>query len=291
MLDLTFDEAMNTSEEVIAELFYNGSLSEEIHFKVFQSFWINDTIYQAVFEVEDNDIELQGHELRINFAEDFANNPQDLVVLSDFVDLDTRNPRILSLTASSYDLDNSDVEWRVTAVFDELMDTSSQMMLDFIDAPGLSSHLVLNNSRSSWLAPTVFEAVYDVLPGSFNQEYVRVIPRMALDTALNEVVSVDVDSFVSVKFEALGIQDLAEELSLYPVPAKAGEFINFEFNRHFTQLKVSFINILGQRFEAGLDYSGSGTGAVLVPNQLAGVYFIEFRSTNKVVARRPVYIK
>jgi hypothetical protein len=291
LLDLTFDEAMNTSEEVIAELFYNGSLSEEIHFKVFQSFWINDTIYQAVFEVEDNDIELQGHELRINFAEDFANNPQDLVVLSDFINLDTRNPRILSLTASSYDLDDSDVEWRVTAVFDELMDTSSQLMLDFIDAPSLSNHLVLNNSRSSWLAPTVFEAVYDVLPGSFNQEYVRVIPRMALDTALNEVVSMDVDSFVSVKFEALGIQDLAEELSLYPVPAKAGEFINFEFNRHFTQLKVSFINILGQGFEAGLGYSGSGNGVVLVPDQLAGVYFIEFRSANIVVARRAVYIK
>jgi hypothetical protein len=114
---------------------------------------------------------------------------------------------------------------------------------------------------------------------------------MALDTALNEVVSVDVDSFVSVKFEALGIQDLAEEVSLYPVPAKAGEFINFEFNRHFTQLKVSFINMLGQRFEAVLDDSGSGTGAVLIPDQLAGVYFIEFGSANSVVARRTVYIK
>jgi hypothetical protein len=289
-LDLTFDEAMNTSEEVIAELFYNGSLSEEIHFKVFQSFWINDTIYRAVFEVEDNDIELEGHELRVNFAEDFANNPQDLVVLSDFINLDTRNPRILSLTASSYDLDNSDVEWRVTAVFDELMDTSSQMMLDFIDAPSLSNYLVLNNSRSSWLAPTVFEAVYDVLPGSYYQEYVRVMPRMALDTALNEVVSIDVDSFVSVKFEALGIQDLAEELSLYPVPAKAGEFISFEFNRHIAKLNVAFINILGQRFEASLDYLGSGTGAVLVPDHLAGVYFIEFGSANSVVARRTLYI-
>ncbi len=149
----------------------------------------------------------------------------------------------------------------------------------------------MNNARSSWLAPTVFEAVYDVLPGSFNQEYVSVMPRIARDTALNEVVSMDIDSFVSLKFEALGIQKLAEEVSLYPVPAKSGEFISFEFNQHFAQLKVSFVNILGQRFEAGLDYSGSRTGAVKVPDHLAGVYFIEFRSANRVVARRTVYIK
>lgn len=290
LLDLTFDEAMNTEEEVIAEFFYNGSLSEEIHFKVFQSFWINDTVYQAVFEVEDNGIELEGHELRINFAEDLANNPQDLVVIADFIDLDTRNPRILSLTANSYDLENSDAEWRVTAVFDERMDTSSQLALDFIDAPGLSNHLVLNNARSSWLAPTVFEAVYDILPGLFNQENISIIPRAARDTAWNELMSMGVDSFFNIKLDAVGITERAGDFSLYPVPVRAGESLWFDLNAGMEKMKISFVNVLGQHFEANHERLGGGKGTISVPGHLSGVCFIEFRSDAAVVARRTVYI-
>lgn len=290
LMDLSFDEQMNTDQEVITELFYNGTLSTEINFKVFQSLWLNDSVFRAVFEVEDNDVELQGHELQINFAEDFANNPQELIIRNNFIDLDTRNPRLLSLTANTYDLDNTDNQWRVTAVFDELMDTSSQLELEFVNAPGLDNVLLFNAAQSAWLAPTVFEAVYDVQANAYSQDDIAVMAKLAKDTALNEVVALTMDSFVNVKMNAVGIRELSDNIAMYPIPVNAGELLWFDLNTNRDNVELTLVNLLGQRTPVSYNYLKNGIGELRIPEHLQGVYFIEFRDYQSA-SKRTIYIK
>ncbi|MFT4968769.1 MAG: hypothetical protein ACI9O4_000502 [Chitinophagales bacterium] len=290
LLSLEFDEAMNTNQEVITELFYNGVLSDEINFKVFQSSWLNDSIYQSYFEVEDNNVELQGHQLQVNFGEDLAKNSQELLVLNDFTNLDTRNPEIISLTANKYSLTSADSQWELSAVFDEQMDTTKGMKLSFVNASGVSNLLTVNVGLSSWLNETVYNLVYDINPGFFDQEQVAVIPILGTDTAQNEIKESIFDSFVSFKFDAVSIQDVTLDITLYPNPVQAGSLLDFKIGTANLDLNVNLFNELGQIMSTQqLRINGFGQGQIEIPNHLEGVYIVEFVS-DKIFTQKKVII-
>lgn len=292
LLELRFDENMNTNEEVIAELFYGGNLSQDINFKVFQSSWLNDTVYQAYFEVDDNDIELQAHELRVNFAEDAANNPQDIVVLSDYIDLDTRNPQILSLTANTYELSGSSNEWEVLAVFDEQMDTTKGMELTFPNAQGIESFLHVDTNASHWINESVYQLVYNVVGGSFVQSNVDVLPKWVTDTAQNEVKDFPLASFLRIDLGAVGIKELNNKTVVFPLPVQGGTKLNFNIARSNEVIELTLFNDLGQKIEfptQTTDYLGNGW--IEIPDYLEGIYFLNIINKSFSAQRKILVIK
>ena len=287
LLDLAFDENMNIDKEVIVELFLDNALSEDINFKVFQSYWLNDSVYRAVFEVEDNGVELQGYELQINFGEDASNNPQDLIVRDDFIDLDTRNPEILSLTANTYSLTEADSQWEVTAVFDELMDTTNGIEFAFSNAVGLDNYLSINTNNSVWLNPLVYKLVYDVNPGAFSQEFISISPLVGTDTALNLISEFLLDSFLTINLEVVSVKDLANDLKLYPVPVQAGDWLNFNVGASAADLTVQLFNELGQiMLSKRVEVNSLGDGQINIPVSAEGICFIKFISKSFSIQRK-----
>ena len=287
LLDLAFDENMNIEKEVIVELFLDNSLSEDINFKVFQSYWLNDSVYRAVFEVEDNGVELQGYELQINFGEDASNNPQDLIVRDDFIDLDTRNPEILSLTANTYSLTEADSQWEVTAVFDELMDTTKGMEFAFSNVIGIDNYLSINTNNSVWLNPLVYKLVYDVNPGAFSQEFISIYPLAGTDTALNLISEFLMDSFLTINLETVSVKDLANDLKLYPVPVQAGDWLYFNVGPSITDLTVQLFNELGQiMLSKRVEVNTLGEGQISIPDAVEGICFIKFTSKSFSIQRK-----
>ena len=272
---------------MIVELFLDNALSEDINFKVFQSYWLNDSVYRAVFEVEDNGVELQGYELQINFGEDASNNPQDLIVRDDFIDLDTRNPEILSLTANTYSLTEADSQWEVTAVFDELMDTTNGIEFAFSNAVGLDNYLSINTNNSVWLNPLVYKLVYDVNPGAFSQEFISISPLVGTDTALNLISEFLLDSFLTINLEVVSVKDLANDLKLYPVPVQAGDWLNFNVGASAADLTVQLFNELGQiMLSKRVEVNSLGDGQINIPVSAEGICFIKFISKSFSIQRK-----
>jgi hypothetical protein len=291
-IQIYFDEKMNLQQKPIAELFFNNALNTELNYNVFGSEWLSDSIFEARFNLQDNNVELDSFELRINFAQDEFLNAQGFWNQLDWIDLDTQNPEISSLTANTYDLTSQNTQWELTAVFDEAMDTSIGMELTFLNAPDINGFLSINNTTSLWLSDSIFKLVYDLLPGTFMQENITASVGFARDIAKNEVEEFVIDSFFSLNLETVGIKDVTSLISVYPSPVAAGSILNFMIDKSNLNVQLNLYNGLGQvAVSENVLLNSSGEGFIDIPYHLEGIYFIVLTSESASVQGKIMVIK
>jgi hypothetical protein len=291
-IQIYFDEKMNLQQKPIAELFFNNALNTELNYNVFGSEWLSDSIFEARFNLQDNNVELDSFELRINFAQDEFLNAQGFWNQLDWIDLDTQNPEISSLTANTYNLTSQNTQWELTAVFDEAMDTSIGMELTFLNAPDINGFLSINNTTSLWLSDSIFKLVYDLLPGTFMQENITASVGFARDIAKNEVEEFVIDSFFSLNLETVGIKDVTSLISVYPSPVAAGSILNFMIDKSNLNVQLNLYNGLGQvAVSENVLLNSSGEGFIDIPYHLEGIYFIVLTSESASVQGKIMVIK
>jgi hypothetical protein len=283
VFSLHFSEKMDQQQKPIAELFLNGSLNTEINYNVFGSNWISDSIFEAKYNVIDNNIELDSFELKVNFGKDEALNPQNLWTQVDWIDLDTKNPTVISLTASTYLVTNQTSELKFTAVFDEPMEPNSILEMEFLNASGIENVFLPNLSASQWLNSLTYELVYDVQQVPFNEDFIAVKPKNARDFALNLMAESALDSFLSVQIEPTVIRDVNMELNTYPNPVRAGAqlFVQLENECHLN--RVILINELGMTcHEYSLDQFNQHLVNIKIPENLNGLYWLRMETDQNV---------
>lgn len=268
---INFDEAMNQTQKPVVEFFENGTLNTSVNFNIFSSNWIDETTFEATYNVVDLNVEIESLDLRVNFARDFSGNAQSFYALTDVIAVDTKNPSILSLSANTYQIASTNTTLIITAVFDEPMDQDSELNFDFQDAEGIESILVKNEDASQWINPFVYILQYD-LQSSYSKNNITIRPSEAKDLALNEVKEDVFESFFSVNINPLSLgQTEVADIVLFPNPVQGNGnlFIKTELNK----LNFKLYNSLGQKVldQTGVSYEENGYN-VKLSNLSPGVY-------------------
>lgn len=75
-IDIVYSEAMHSGQKPQLECFSEGSVSNHISYNIFQSSWINDSLFRARFNYLDTNSNLEPIDLVISMAKDFYLNSQ-----------------------------------------------------------------------------------------------------------------------------------------------------------------------------------------------------------------------
>lgn len=266
-----FDEVMNQTQKPVAEFFQNGTLNTSVNFNIFSSNWIDETTFEATYNVVDLNVEIESLDLRVNFARDISGNAQSLYAQTDVIAVDTKNPSIVSLSANTYEVTSINTSLIITAVFDEPMNQDSELNLDFMDAGAIENVLVKNEDASQWLNPFVFILQYD-LEGSYNKNNINIRPSGAKDLAMNEVKDDLFESFLSININPLSVgQREVADIIVFPNPVQGNGklFIKTELNK----LNFKLYNALGQKVSEQNSNTYDGVGYSISLNNLSsGIY-------------------
>lgn len=277
-IDIDFNEKMNTSQLPVLGLFNNGTLLSDVSYAIFSSTWLNDSTFHALFNVVDNNIEIANLLLEVNFAQDISGNSQDILTQADWINLDTKNPSIVVLSANTYIVNSGNTNFQLLAVFDEAIDNSNEPVFDFIATQNVGSILNYNSASSSWLNAYTFKSIYDVQNITFIETGIDIEPQQVFDMAGNTVVPNVYTDYFDINYEPLSISETEQQLKtfIYPNPAEGGGTLNFVSEPGNESIQnINLYSSDGKLvFSESLNQVHQGVQQVNLPTLDAGIYFI-----------------
>jgi hypothetical protein len=277
-VDITFSEKMNTNQLPVVELYNDGNLLADVNYSIFSSSWLNDTTYHALFNVLDNNIEIPELSLQINFGQDVLGNGQTLNIVEDWINIDTKNPSILVLSANTYLVNSSNTSFQLLAVFDEPIDNANTPVFDFVATQNVSSILSVNSSASSWLNSYTYKSVYDIQDITFIEPEIDVATQQVYDIAGNVITTYVYDNYFDINYDPLTISDVVEtnQTFIYPNPIEGGGLLSFvseNSNKGIKQLSI-YSSDGKMVFNESLNPTNNGVQSVKLPNLNVGLYII-----------------
>jgi|GEM_PF-2144402 len=223
-ISVNFDSALDLLVTPILE-FDDTDILNSLTLNSANSSYTDDQTYTFVFDVTDEDFELEEVSFTINQIADIHGNEisEDLVTGS--FSIDTKAAAILSTTPSADYVNEASVmdQFFIDVVIDESADINFEPIITFIDSE-VENSLALNSVESEWTSETEYRFVFDI-------------------TDVNAEIT-DVD------FQVTGLLDLAQNESLandiedaFNIDTKAPSVITSNFN-----LNVISQQILGNDF-------------------------------------------
>lgn len=268
-VELTFDEPMDPDQMLLVQLQGPDGIIPSLTYNPFQSDWLNEDTYIAVFNVTDQNIELDGISMAVSFGKDQAGNDQTPLNEPDYLSIDTKNPEISTLLANVYTVSDAQIGvggFSVLALFNEQMNTSAAPTLVFsADADPLQV-LTPNTDLSSWENSFTYHAFYDVAEGApISIPQIEVALENVFDLAGNSAVAASFPDFFALELGSLSALNGTgfEGVQLYPNPMVSGEAVNLAVSR--SQRNVTFTL---------WDMSGKAVSQTFIPNLYVGVHRI-----------------
>ncbi len=281
---LSFSETMNVNQQVLLQLSGPDGIAPSLMYNPFNSTWIDEQNFNAVFNFSDQNITLDNVNLQVSFGADVAGNLQTPYELQDWIDVDTENPEVLVLFANTYAIGNSNVgegEFSLLALFSEAMDTGQTPQLNFTAEGEPSSVLVLNPALSEWENSYSFHAYFDVLPQQVFIPSVGVLLTEAYDVAGNDLNATPWTDFFSIDLDVLNTAGgLAEYgLEMYPNPFRSGQTLNLGVAKGLNNAVLRIYSQSGQLIgETLLPSLNAGVYDITPRHLAAGIYLAEIRS-------------
>lgn len=274
-----FDEPMDETQKPIVELFENGTLSNSVNYNVFVSEWLNDTVFEAQYNVVDNNLEKENIEVRVNFGRDLAGNGQAILEEANWISLDTKNPNLISLTANTYLLNNQFPQFEIIGVFNEIMQNDATPNLFFPNHTEVENFLVKNNNLSLWLNSSTVKLTYSMSSEAVNISDIDIEMQEAFDIAGNKLENSLSNQFFSIDFEPLNINEigLLEGLFVYPNPIYSYQNLKIKTDGLHGNIEAQFYNTLGQLVSKQDRQISSNEVEFSMSSLSSGVYIVKFK--------------
>ena len=239
-ISLSFNEACDTTEQPLIG-FPGLQVTDFLVFSESLSTWQSDSTFLAVFEISSEEIEVSDIALSVDETRDISGNELVALEIPALFSIDTRPPGIVSVTSNINAIETEDIgEGRliVTAIFDEIMNTSSDVSLEWVYSNmTMEEPLILNSQLSGWEDNMTWVAVYDVQEIDFMDNDVGLMISSAEDIAENEMVSWEEDSFITIDIRPVNTTDLERvgTISLFPNPIQSGQNLILKNDLQFNQ--------------------------------------------------------
>lgn len=283
-LVIVFDEPMDQSAAPLIVLQAAQDISGSLIADPLAGTWLDPQTWSAHFTVNDEGIEVAGIEAVITAATDAAGNPQSTSQTAGIIDLDTRNPQLVVLTANTYSITDDDIGQgmlQFIAVFDEPMDPSAIPAINFSENVG--EVLAPSASGSAWLNNSTYRAMYDVNDVVAQWENIGVSIAAAVDGAGNTMAPAPEPATVSINIVHVGIEELASTtLHPHPNPVRAGEWIQLQLEGHTGANTLLWTDPSGRKVaENVLPVAGNGQVTIDVPALATGGYMLTITNDRK----------
>lgn len=281
---LEYSEPMNTQQKPVVQLLNNSSIFTEVGYNIFTSYWADSLHFNAFFNVSDNNVEVDNLTLSINFAKDLSENPQSIVNIENFIPIDTKNPEILSLYASTYSINNAVNEFTLLNVFNEPIQQNTTPSFQFISDANISEIFTVNDSESSWLNPLVFNAVYDINHSTVITETVDVFPSNIFDIAGNEILPISFENYLQLNIEWVGLKESNDKIDafIYPNPIQQASILNLIVNENISIDNLSIYSIDGKKvYIENVVKKNLNHHTINISGLSAGMYFLEISNKTK----------
>jgi len=286
-IEVHFSEAMDMSQNALV-LLDGENVGSSIQNDFLSSEWISETTFLAHFGITDENVEIEGVDLSVQFAKDFNGNNQEDYEIDEIIDVDTKNPSVISVTSSDYFIDINDVglnAFEILVVFDEAMNELSIPLLMFEPNSPVNSILSVNLSESGWINQFAYKTSYDVSESDELISGIDIIISDASDAAFNGMSEISDVDFLIIDMQSLGLSEAmsSDDISVYPSLIRPGESLKIRSGKDFYDFSFSLKSISGQLVFSFNGNLASGENLVQLPVFSSGLYIYEITTNEKDV--------
>ena len=272
-IDVTFNEPMNI--EIKPLVFHQNEIDihNSIQYDIDQSFFTNPQNYHALFQINDENIEVDDIDLSILFGEDFAGNIQDIYFETSFISLDTKNPSIINFESNTNVLNLNDNILEFQVLFDEEMNQNQPAQFNFNPIP--IAPIILQQTDLEWLDNDSLHASYELIstgstPATFNLNITE-----GADLAGNPLIPISLDDLLTIQGTLDANNMRIGEIKLYPNLISKGTRIHFKNIGEYPFLNDCALLTSDGKFIKMLNIEKQGSIWTSEPLNIgAGIYFI-----------------
>jgi hypothetical protein len=256
--------------------FNGGDVSGSLSVNVAESGWLNATTYEAVYDVTDINVEIDGLGFTLADLNDANGNPQIMISESDVFAIDTRNPQLIILAANDYEIgidDTGAAMFELIMIFDETMNTSSNPILLFPSENPLAI-ISANTTESGWINSTTYSAVYNVANNEVTLMDIDISVAAGLDLAGNLLNTAAYVDFFDIDITSVGVAEFGSTNGLlFPNPALSGQSFNIQLGENTTPNRLEIYSVSGQLVHTERPLVQAGN--IIVSADLAeGIYLV-----------------
>jgi len=168
-ISVQFDEDIN-ADEVPVLSFPLEDPSNDMTLNEMASGFTASDIYTFVYDVIDNDTELDNFDIAVDGAMDIIGNNSQGYASEDVFSIDTKAPLITvsTLSTTSINQSNTGENFTYSATFDEFMDQTTELTLLF--SPETPSSLVPNGT-GTWVNEQIYSFSFDITDQNEENDY------------------------------------------------------------------------------------------------------------------------
>lgn len=288
---LEFNEPMDTEQLPVVALTASESITGSVAYNPFASQWLDEFTYEAAFNVTDENIEVDEVTLEVSFGRDASGNVQNAYDELNWLNVDTRNPLIIVLNANTYTIENGDIGdsgFNLLAIFDESMNTSEQLEVEFSGPPEVSTMLSVNDSESAWINSFTYQMVYDVADQTLVASEIDVLISAASDMAGNEVVDAQFVDYFSINTSAVGIDENdVQGISFFPNPVNSEGVLRVKTTKTLNDASLHIVSLSGKVYFQS-EYARLEPGILELPlgNMASGLYLVQLISKEGIIVHK-----
>jgi hypothetical protein len=193
-ITVDFSENMNTGVNPTISFPTTGE-DPEINTLTFNNgTWSSNTRYVATYDVADANETIANIDIRVSGAQDAANNTQTVYNQADFLNVDTQNPAVSSITTNLNPITDADAgnNFTITVIFNEDMNAAAPNIVFPVENPGST----LTFTSGTWSNTTTYVATYSITDTNQDLANIDIQVSNARDIAGNtQVPNTSVDIF------------------------------------------------------------------------------------------------
>ena len=225
-IDVTFNEPMNIEMKPLVLHENEIDINNSIQYNINQSFFLDPYNYRAIFQINDENLEVDDINISISYGEDFAHNTQDPYDETSFISLDTKNPSIIDFVSNT-DLLNLDENLLVFQVlFDEEMNQNQSAQFNFYPIP--TPPVVLQQTDLSWLDHDSLHVSYELISAGSEPIICDVNVSEATDLAGNLLTPLTLNELLTIHGDLNADEMDTKRIQLYPNLIAQGARIHFK---------------------------------------------------------------
>ena len=178
--------------------------------------WNSSTQYEAVYSVNDNNLNLQNVDLKVDGGESNDGNPQDPKTNADAFDIDMENPTVSSITKSTTTIIDGTVGsgFSITVVFDQdVQSGGGAPTFTYPTAGEKPMANTLNDNGGSWTATDTYKKDYTINDAGEEIQDIDVRVKDAEDANGNVMPDKDATNLFSIDTKNPSVSSISTNLS------------------------------------------------------------------------------
>jgi hypothetical protein len=213
---------------------------------------------------------------QVSLGYDVSGNPMELIVTPITPTLDSKNPKLLGFEISDNQLNQNTTQVTITSSFDEAM--HEDFIPNYMALVASDSYDIFTSISGSWLNPTTFEGIYQVVP-FYHEGQVVLKPVNAVDLAQNPLVDTALMELLEVDFLFLNItSNSITDVFVFPNPIKQGQLFTVQLPNGMQLASYEFLDMQGRRIHESKPSQIIENSIAVDFGLSAGVYFLALHS-------------